>query len=1146
MIKFGHLMTKSILTFSIFLATYFVGFSQTISSITKSKPGVCPGTAVGLKVVATGGTSPYTYSWSPTINIVNPNLDSVVASPTATTIYTVVVTDATNATVSSTISVSLFAGVVSPLNIRHANCFLSPSATIKAKPTSGTAPYSISVIPAGGFFFAGVTDSITFLAAGNYTTTVTDANGCTVSSSVTLTQPSPVNATITPIQPTCFGLSNGGGVVVGSGGKPYLSGLAEPYNVVWYTSVGFTQLTSGDSVTSLPAGTYNVFVTDSNNCNIYPDVFKVVTVTNPTRVVSTPTVSTPIACAGASNGVVTVVGSGGTVGNGYTYAMNTGTFSSTNTFSSLAAGTYTFKTRDGNNCQKDSVITISAPTVGLSANAIVNSPINCFGGSGSYSVSAVGGTAPFTGTGIISNILAGSYTVSITDANLCSATTTVQLSQPTAITLATSITNPACFGANGTISATATGGTGAKTVQVNSQNLPLSLAAGTYTIVATDNNLCSVISSVSVIEPSAISLTTSVINPTCPGSNGSISFSANGGTGTINYTVNGTIATSPFLTMTAGNYTIQATDANNCSTSSIVTLSAAPPSSVTVSLLSKSNNQCSNSNDGLASVIAANGLSPYSYSTMPATSSNGNGIMSGLSGGIYTIVAQDANSCTGTVTVEILTPTAISFLAPVATQASFCNLNDGAVSVFANGGTGSKTYAIMPIKPQIISGTFSSLDPQTYTITATDASNCTATITQTINSTTPMTVSEIANISPSCFGRNNGAFNVSSIGGTPGYTYSVTPAAVIGASGAFLSAAANTYTVIAKDARNCTTTIQVVVTQPTDIVILPPVVTSPSCNGSANGAITVNAINGTGTKTYALTPTGLQPVSGTFANLTSKIYAVLATDANGCTKTRVIVVGQPSLLKISSISKTNNSCFGGANGTLTATTNGGAGSKTLSLSPAGNAVNATTFNNLAAATYTLTATDANSCTKTSTTIISQPSQITFYSPVVSQPTTGNNGAVQVSAIGGVGAKQYAITPGGSQNTTGNFANLSNGTYTFTATDANSCTSTMTVILGSGVVIVNSENSTVLMDYNITLYPNPTDKESKISLTAAKDEQITITTLNAVGSIVGRIEYLSIGGTQEINLNVESLPSGLYFVKITSSGALNKKLLLEKR
>src|SRR5207244_2136601 len=237
------------------------------------------------------------------------------------------------------------------------------------------------------------------------------------------------------------------------------SGGTSPYT---YAIDGVTFGNSG-TFSNLAAGSYTITVKDANGCATTQPV----TITQPASALSSSISSqTKVAWLGNSTGSVTVAGSGGT--SPYTYTIDGTTFGASGTFSSLAAGSYTITVKDANGCATTQPVTITQPAAALSSSISSQTNVACFGGStGSVIVAGAGGTSPYTfskdgvnfgASGTFSNLAAGSYTITVKDANGCSTTQPVTITEP-ASALSSSIssqTNVACFG-NSTGSVTVAG-----------------------------------------------------------------------------------------------------------------------------------------------------------------------------------------------------------------------------------------------------------------------------------------------------------------------------------------------------------------------------------------------------------------------------------------------------------------------------------------------------------------------------------------------------------------------------------------------------------------------------------------------------------------------------------------------------------------
>ncbi|MFZ7144084.1 MAG: T9SS type A sorting domain-containing protein, partial [Bacteroidota bacterium] len=303
--------------------------------------------------------------------------------------------------------------------------------------SGGTAPYTGT-----GTFNEG---------AGTYTYTISDANGCTATTTITLTEPTEVepSASATPV--LCYG----------------------DYTQISISATGGTPPYSGTGTFTVMAGSFNTTVTDANGCSGNTSI----TITEPMMLVASAT-ATPISCSGGTS-EVTVTATGGTAP--YT---GTGTFT-------VNAGSYSFTVTDANGCTTTATGIIMAPSA---FSATANGSIACYGGTASVTVTAIGGTSPYTGTGTFTNVTAGNYTYTVSDANGCSTSTTIDLVEPAPISATISTINTTCNLSNGSATATVINGTapysylwspGGQTTSTIT-----SLPEGNYSVAITDNNGC--------------------------------------------------------------------------------------------------------------------------------------------------------------------------------------------------------------------------------------------------------------------------------------------------------------------------------------------------------------------------------------------------------------------------------------------------------------------------------------------------------------------------------------------------------------------------------------------------------------------------------------------------------------------------------
>ena len=473
------------------------------------------------------------------------------------------------ATDSFSITVTVNPNVSTTLNTTNQTC--AAGGTVTNNVTGGTAPFTY--VWNNGATAA----SLSNLGAGTYQVTVTDAAGCSVSNSASISSSVVVINTNTPTTTNsiCGGATGTASVTATNG--------TAPYTYAW-SNGGNTQ-----TINNIAAGSYNVTITDANSCQ---GVLSGIVVNNPNSPSASISSSTNINCNGASTGTASVSATGGTVTTGYSY--NWSNNANTASISGLTAGVYTVTVTDNAQCTDIVAINISQPTAVTVSGSSTN--ILCSGQStGAVSVSVSGGTPGYTynwnngnNTDAQNNVAAGNYTVSVTDANNCLSTLQLSVTQPAAgISFNPVSTNILCFGAgNGTVALNATGGSGILTYNWSNGSTDPSLGllqAGTYSCTVTDANGCVATSSSFVItEPTALNTTSTVTDATTfGGTDGSVNITVSGGTGSYSYNWSNGANTEDLNNLPAGEYTVTITDGNNCTF--IQTETVDQPSSIFIS-----------------------------------------------------------------------------------------------------------------------------------------------------------------------------------------------------------------------------------------------------------------------------------------------------------------------------------------------------------------------------------------------------------------------------------------------------------------------------------------------------------------------------------------------------------------------------------
>lgn len=427
----------------------------------------CCGASNGaIDILAFGGTAPYNIAWTgpvsgnPIGNEINSNFGNYIINGLPAGFYTISLTDANGCITQISAIITEPACLIGSVTSTNCLCFGDQSGSITITSVGGVAPYDVSWAgPVNGnpigteIAASGGSYTINGLPAGVYTVTVTDANGCIATTTLTIAQPAAalIGSIVNTTNNFCFGNSNGSAIVSASNGTA-------PYQVSWLGPVsgnpaGVEIAASGGSypINGLPAGVYTATVTDANSCSDSTTF----TITQPAQITVSSTTAN-VACFGDSTGSsnVTVAGgvapyhvswSGPVSGNpaGTEIAAAGGSYNITN----LPAGSYTVTVLDDNNCSTPTNFMILQPPplnlTGITSNNGIDIAVN-------------GGTAPYTylwSTGTttedLTNLMPGTYTVTVTDANGCTQTDSFTVQNAEILTVSPSVLeiypNPACY-----------------------------------------------------------------------------------------------------------------------------------------------------------------------------------------------------------------------------------------------------------------------------------------------------------------------------------------------------------------------------------------------------------------------------------------------------------------------------------------------------------------------------------------------------------------------------------------------------------------------------------------------------------------------------------------------------------------------------
>jgi len=990
---------------------------------------LCNGDATGSAFITmTGGTGAYTYTWGP-----NPLPDNdTVTGLTAGTIF-VIPSDA-NGCIMDTVFLTINepAVIAATTSSVDATC-LGNDGSATVNPTGGVGPgYSFQWDAATAPPIPGqTTQTATNLAAGSYNVIVTDtATGCNAVFNVAVSNVNAPTLSFDLVQPvSCFGGNDGLIDITISGGTP-------GYNVVWSPDGQTTE-----DIFGLEAGLNQITITDGAGCILITDT----TIFEPTDLNATFAVTDATCGTIPCNGQAVVTVTGGTGPGTYSYLWSSA--GNTDTETGLCAGLYDVLVTDGAGCSQTfstPVNDIGGPT---SANVTAN-PVSCFGGSnGDATVTAIGGTSPYSyiwtfdnqGGDTHLNLPADDYFVQIIDSNNCLFTQPLTITEPPALLDSAVFTPPTCTLSDGEIEVFINGGTPTFSYNwigtADNDSIHSAIAAGIYQLEVTQGNGCIDTLTYNLSDANAPVIALTATDVLCnDDSTGTITSVITGGTipyTPFNWTDGSGVSigqlTQNATNLWAGDFTLQVTDGAGCI--SFQTATVEEPDALVASVPSVTDASCNNACNGVATAIITGGSLPFNYSWTPGGQNTAN--VTDLCVGINDVLVTDNNGCELSQSITINEVNTLA--ATVVTTDAACGVCDGDATVTPTGGSGTYTVSW---SDGFVGFTQDSLCAGVYSYDITDSDGCMVTLNTTINN--PEITGETVNITDaSCFGALDGAADVNPIGGTSPYTYLWVPGG--STTNAMTGLGVGTYNVEMADSNGCIRVVPVTISSPTEITISTFVINS-DC-GLTNGAITVFPSGGLATYTYSW-PT-LGGTSNSQSNVPAGTHDVIVTDSSpgGCSATFTIVVNSIAGPNVTATA-TDVGCFGACDGTGTAVATGGSGTFSFAWSSGGAAAAET---NLCPGTHLVTVTDLGSGCITSTFVtVTEADSIAMSIPNLIDASCGLTCDGQATIVASGGTLPYTYgwpAPGIATDTT-----LCAGTITVTVTDNLGCTQTQDVTI----------------------------------------------------------------------------------------------------
>ena len=583
--------------------------------------------------------------------------------------------------------------------VTNPTCFESTNGSINVTaPNNGIPPYTYL------WSTGATTQDISGLAGGMYSLAITDASSCVSNFNYWVNAPDELFLDLVISEITCFGEENGSIAAVPVGG-------VLPYTYLW--SNGATS----SVISNLPAGSYTLTLTDANGCSGSAPAALI----EPTAL-TTEIDYQDVSCFGASNGMATAIASGG--GWLYYYLWSNG--SDDYTITDLSPGIYTVTVTDNYGCTTTNSVNIAEPPL-LSLTASSQN-VSCFGSmNGSATVTPEGGSPGYSflwsngfTTSTISNLNPGTYAVTVTDAQTCTITTFVTITEPSAMVLNVTGYDGLCFGdMNGWAHAVVSGGVAGYTYLWSNgatSDSIVNLPAGIYGLTITDATACTISTEYEVSSPELLQLTVITTNVTTPGgSDGTASTEVNGGTPIYTYLWSTGETTSSIFNLSSGNYSVTVTDDHGCSQADFFTI-ADPDCGISVQV-NTTLISCAGGSNGSATAeyTGGNGNATFLWSN----GETGQTITDLYAGTYFLTVSENGCTVFGIATLD----DPLSIDAQIISTPTSCNDNTGSAFIIASGGTGLLTY----LWSNGESASFiENLYQGIYSVTVTDANACTS------------------------------------------------------------------------------------------------------------------------------------------------------------------------------------------------------------------------------------------------------------------------------------------------------------------------------------------------------------------------------------------------------------------------------------
>lgn len=1148
---------------------YLVGQPLPLSvTTTLTQPTCSTGGNIGLSMSGGGSVGPYNYTWTRLSPVASGSGSGTSITNLIQGSYTITVTSSLGCTGTSPATLTLPPSPVANAFINQVTCFGSSNGIINQSITSGTAPFTY-------LWSDGSTlKNRISLIAGNYTVTVTDAKDCQTSKTYVVSQPTDLALNATALQPSCSNSGNIT-LAISGGNTPYMVdwqdisgtenikdriGLSQgSYQVTISDKNGCTKSSttvigapncdtgidvcissipvkyttdpSSDAteyIWTVPSGaiivsgqgspeisvnwsnvvgsTGLICVRKSNDCGEGPE-YCVNTFLKSISVSAT--AASPV-CTGST---LKLFGNGGT---SYKWSGPNGFMSESenpiiNNINSTNSGTYTVTVTNAEGCFATAQVSVSVGTAPTSTAIVYNA--SCGSPNGFIDLSVSGGTTPYQylwsdGKTFQDNfgLAKGNYNVTVTGNNGCTATRATSVGEVNGPSIVLTPNSISCFGAStGNINASLSGGTTPYTYYWSNgsttQNLS-NVKAGQYSVTVVDFYGCADVETATITQSNAIKVDRLTSNVSCFGNTGAaIDLTVTGGQSPYTYLWNNGLTSQDRTNLSAGNYIVTVTDGLGCTQVHNYTISQ-PSAPLQLSLFSTPTT-CDDLINGVLNLTVTGGTVPYSYtwsSTDHPSFSASTQHLANLDDGDYTVIVTDQNGCTSSSTTSVSLPESI-VLAFNKKDLNCYKSSNGFIDLTVTGGNPSYTYLWSNGSTD---EDLSYIQAGNYSVTVIDGNGCQRSSSIIVNEPSDITANAVVG-HLTCSEGAGGSIDLTISGGTSPYQYQWSNGATTQDVTDLFS---GNHSVTITDANSCYR-ISAYNVESGVPFITNEFVTNVSCSGGSDGVIDFTVKGGAEPYTFIWSNGA---TTEDINNLSEGAYQVTFTDANLCSSSSLIIVGQPNQMTLLAQSS-DQSCEQSVDGSITLSVYGGIEPYKYEWS---NGFSTQHLQNINQGSYQVTVTDYHGCTSVASASVFNPEKITIGGSVTPNCPNMSNGSIQISISGGSAPYQYQWADSGLNASTR--SNLSGSLYYLTVSDVNGCSAT---------------SSFNVVPVSVTLFGvNPTCSKNDGDVLVPNSDGEIYTIVNG-----GTKPYTYLWSNGSTDENVKGLSNGYYTVTVSASNCV---------